>query len=101
MTSVSVGDELVDERSLSGSAPFLAELGGSLDGEDVHTVDLETRDVLTTLVVVGDGGRTVSSRSHTVLVVCILLICALAEGHVVDLLSHAKMTGRFHSLAML
>lgn len=69
MTSVSVGDKLVDERSLALGAPLLAKLDGLLAGEDVHTVDLETRDVLTTLVVVGQGRRTVGGSTHTVLVV--------------------------------
>lgn len=69
MTSVSVGDELVDERTLALGGPLLAECDGLLAGKDVHTVDLETRDVLTTLVVLGDGRRAVGSGTHTVLVV--------------------------------
>ena len=70
MTSISVGDELVDEGSLSSGAPFLSELGGSLDGKNVHTVDLQTRNVLSTLVVFGKSGGTVGSSTHAVLVVC-------------------------------
>ena len=70
VTSVPVGDELVDEGSLSWGAPFLAELGGGLNGEDVHAIDLQTGNVLATLVVVGDGGGAVGRGTHAVLVVC-------------------------------
>jgi hypothetical protein len=73
VTSVSVGNVFVDERTLASSGVFLAVLDSSLDGEDVHAVDLETGDVLTALVVVRDGGGAVGSSSHTVLVVCFVL----------------------------
>jgi hypothetical protein len=69
VTSVSVGDEFVDEGTLAVGGPLLAECDGLLAGEDVHTVDLETGDVLATLVVLGDGRRAVGSSTHTVLVV--------------------------------
>lgn len=69
MTTVSVGDKLKDKRTLAGVGPGLTKGSGLLDGEDIHTVDLKTGDVLTTLVVLGDGRRTVSSGTHTVLVV--------------------------------
>lgn len=72
MTTVSVGDELVDKGTLAGGGPLLTELNGLLAGKNVHTVDLETRDVLTTLVIVGQGGRAVGGSTHTVLVVCAL-----------------------------
>lgn len=70
MTTVSVGNELEDQRAFASGTPFLTEGGGGLDGEDVHTVDLETRNVLTTLVVVGQGGSTGSGSTHTIFVVC-------------------------------
>ena len=70
MTPVSVGDVFVDQRTLASSCVFLAVLDGGLDGEDVHAVDLQARNVLATLVVVGDGRRAVGSGTHAVLVVC-------------------------------
>lgn len=69
VASVSVGDEFVDEGTVALSGPLLAECDGLLAGKDVHTVDLETRDVLTTLVVLGQGGGAVGGSTHTVLVV--------------------------------
>jgi hypothetical protein len=69
VTSVAVGNIFVNQRTLAGRGIFLSVLDGSLDGKDVHTVDLQTRDVLAALVVVGEGGRAVGSSSHTVLVV--------------------------------
>ena len=69
MTTVTVGDVLVDKGTLAGVAPLLTVLHSGLDGEGVHAVDLETRDVLTTLVVLGEGGRAVGGGTHTVLVV--------------------------------
>ena len=69
MTTVTVCDVFEDERTLAGCGPFAAEGDGGLDGEDIHTVDLQTRDVLSTLVVVGDGGGAVRGGTHTVLVV--------------------------------
>jgi hypothetical protein len=72
MSSVAVGNVFVDEGTLASGGPLLSVLDGGLDGEDVHTVDLQTRDVLSTLVVVGESGRAVSSGTHTVLVVCAL-----------------------------
>jgi hypothetical protein len=69
VASVSVGDEFVDEGTLAVGGPLLAECDGLLAGKDVHAVDLETGDVLATLVVLGDGRRAVGSGTHTVLVV--------------------------------
>lgn len=69
VTTVAVGDVLVDKGTLAGVAPLLTVLDGGLDGEGVHAVDLETRDVLTTLVVLGKSGRAVGGGTHTVLVV--------------------------------
>lgn len=69
VTSISVCDVFVDQRTLAFRAPLLAVLDGSLHRKDVHAVDLETRDILTPLVVIGKSGSTVSSCTHSVLVV--------------------------------
>ena len=69
VTTVAVGDVLVNKGTLAGVAPLLTVLDGGLDGEAVHAVDLKTRDVLTTLVVLGESGRAVGGSTHTVLVV--------------------------------
>jgi hypothetical protein len=102
VTSISVGDEFVDEGTLAVGGPLLAECDGLLAGEDVHAVDLETGDVLATLVVLGDGRRAVGGGTHTVLVVWRMeLVSSKREKDGNNSLSQAKMTGRFHSLAML
>ncbi|KAI6757302.1 hypothetical protein HG531_003127 [Fusarium graminearum] len=85
VTTVSVCDVLKDERTLVGSGVLLTVLDGSLDGEDIHTVDLETRDVLTTLVVVGQGRRTSSSSTHAIFVVCVVSGKVPELGHVESL----------------
>lgn len=69
VATVAVGDVLEDQRTLVSLSPFLAVLDSSLDSEDVHAVDLQTRNVLSTLVVVGQGGGAGSRGTHTVLVV--------------------------------
>jgi hypothetical protein len=69
VSSVAVGNVFVDKRTLAGSGVFLSVLDGGLNGEDVHAVDLQTGNVLTALVIVGEGGRAVGSGTHTVLVV--------------------------------
>lgn len=76
--SVSVGHVFVDERALASTAPLLSVLHSSLDSQDVHTVNLETRNVLSTLVVVRECRSTVCSGTHTVLVVYPALVI---EGH--------------------
>jgi hypothetical protein len=73
VSSVAVGNVFVDEGTLAGGGPLLSVLDSGLDGEDVHTVDLQTRDVLSALVVVGESGGAVSGGTHTVLVVYTLL----------------------------
>ena len=73
VTSVPVGDELVDERALASGAPFLTKLRGGLDSENVHAIDLQTGNVLAALVIVGEGGRAVGGGTHAVLVVCVQL----------------------------
>lgn len=69
VAAVSVGDIFEDERAVVAGGEVLAVLDGSLDGEDIHTVDLETGDILATLVVVGKGRRPSSGSTHSVLVV--------------------------------
>jgi hypothetical protein len=69
VASVTVGNVFVDEGTLASGGVLLSVLDSGLDSEDVHTVDLQTGDVLSTLVVVGEGRRAVGGGSHTVLVV--------------------------------
>lgn len=69
VTTVTVGDVLEDKGSLAGDGVVLAVLDGGLGGQDVHAVDLETGNVLTTLVVLGQGGGAGGGGTHTVLVV--------------------------------
>lgn len=70
VTSVSVGDVFKDHRSVVSIGPLLAILDSSLNSKAVHAVDLQTRDVLSTLVVVRESRGTGRCRTHTVLVVC-------------------------------
>ena len=56
MSSVTVGDVFVDKRALASGSILLSVLDSGLDGEDIHTVNLQTGDVLSTLVVVGESG---------------------------------------------
>ena len=79
VTTVTVGDVLENHGALLGASPLLSVLDGGLDSEDVHAVDLETRDVLTTLVVLGEGGRAGSGGTHTVLVVWNAMISRLSH----------------------
>lgn len=74
VASVSVGDVFEDDRTVAGCGVLAGVLDCCLYGEDVHSVDLETRDVLTTLVVVCEGGRAVGCGTHTVFVVWIVSI---------------------------
>lgn len=69
VSSVTVGNVFVDEGTFASGGVLLSVLDSGLDSEDVHTVDLQTGDVLSTLVVVGEGRRAVGGGSHTVLVV--------------------------------
>ena len=69
VTSVTVGDILEDKGTLAVNGVVLAVLDSGLDGEDIHAVDLETGDVLATLVVVGQSGGTGGGGTHAVFVV--------------------------------
>jgi hypothetical protein len=55
VSSVAVGNVFVDKRTLACGGVLLSVLDRGLDGKDVHPVDLQTGDVLSTLVVVGEG----------------------------------------------
>lgn len=74
VTTVAVGDILVNEGTVARDGVVLTVLDGGLGSEDIHTVDLDTGDVLTALVVLGQGGGTSGGGTHTVLVVCELLV---------------------------
>jgi hypothetical protein len=69
VASISVGHVFVHERSLASGAIFLSVLDCGLDGEDVHAVDLQARNVLATLIVFGNGGGAVRGGTHTIFVV--------------------------------
>ncbi|KAH3661905.1 hypothetical protein OGAPHI_006084 [Ogataea philodendri] len=69
VSTVSVSLVLQNKWSVTGNTPVLGELGGLVNGQDIHTVNLQTWDVLTSLVVLGHGRGSRSRSSHTVLVV--------------------------------
>lgn len=69
VTSVSVGNVFEDERAIARGGVLAGVLDGCLYGKDVHSVDLETGDVLTTLVVVRECGGAVGCGTHTIFVV--------------------------------
>mmetsp|Transcript_26022 Transcript_26022/g.47577 ORF Transcript_26022/g.47577 Transcript_26022/m.47577 type:complete len:231 (-) Transcript_26022:351-1043(-) len=48
---------------------FLGEGGGSFDGQDIHAIDLQTRDVITTSIEIRALGRTPFGSAHAVMVV--------------------------------
>lgn len=75
MTTVSVGHVLVDERSLALLAVLLAVLNSGLDCENIHTIDLQSRNVLSTLVVLCKSSGAVRGSTHAVLVVCGGSVC--------------------------
>jgi hypothetical protein len=70
VTSVSVGNKLKDKGTIAIGGPLLAECDRLLASKNVHAVDLETGNVLATLVVLGNGRRAVGGSTHAVLVVC-------------------------------
>lgn len=69
VTTIAVGDVFENHGALAGGSPFLAVLDSGLDGQDIHAINLETRNVLSALVVIGQSRRTGSRSTHTVLVV--------------------------------
>ena len=69
MAAVAVGYVFEDEGPVAGGGVFFAVLNGGFDGEDVHSVDFETGDVLPALVVLGQSGGAVGGGAHAVFVV--------------------------------
>lgn len=86
VTAVTVGDELQQDGAVAVDDPVLSVLDGLHDGEDIHTIGLErysdmnstghtdrtyldTRDQVTTSVVLGVRRATLCRGTHTILVV--------------------------------
>lgn len=69
VTAVTVGDKLDQERSLVRVDPLLRKLGRLVDGNDVHTVHLDTRDEITTGVVLRVRRAALCRGTHSVFVV--------------------------------
>ena len=55
MSSVTIGYVFEDQGAVTGGCVGFAVGNGGFDGEDVHSVYFETRDILAALVVVGYG----------------------------------------------
>jgi len=55
VATVAVGHVFEDEGAVAGDCVGFAVRDGGFDGEDVHAVYLETGNILTALVVVGEG----------------------------------------------
>ena len=69
MSTIAVRYELEKERTLLFNRPLLRELDGLVHRDDVHSVRLNTRDLVTTSEVLRVRRRAFRSRTHTVLVV--------------------------------
>lgn len=69
VTGVAVGNELDQEGTLVAGDPLLRPLRCLVDGDDVHTVHLDTGDLVATGVVLRVRGAALRGRTHTVLVV--------------------------------
>ena len=69
MTAISVGDVFEDEGAMAGPGVFFAVLNSSFDCKDVHAIDLQPWDVLTTLIVFSEGRSAIGSRAHSIFVV--------------------------------
>ncbi len=76
MASITVGDVFEDEWAVAGDRVLLAVFDGGFDGENVHTVDLETWNILASLVVFRQGGGAVGCGSHTVFVIFKMIVSA-------------------------
>jgi len=70
VSSVSVCDVFKDKGALARGCVLFAVLHGCFDGEDVHAVYLESRDVLAAFVIFGQCCRTIGCRAHAVFIVC-------------------------------
>lgn len=69
MPGVAVGNELDQEGTLVAGDPLLRPLRCLVNGDDVHTVHLDTGDLVATGVVLRVRGAALRGRTHTVLVV--------------------------------
>ena len=69
MSTIAVRYELEKERALLFNRPLLRELDGLVHRDDVHSVRLNTRDLVATSEVLRVRRRALRSRTHTVLVV--------------------------------
>ncbi len=76
MASITVGDVFEDEWAVAGDCVLLAVFDGGFDGENVHTVNFETWNILASLVVFCQGGGAVGCGSHTVFVVFKIIMLA-------------------------
>jgi hypothetical protein len=81
-----VSNEFHDQRTLSGHSVLLGEGSSLLDCKDIHTVDLQSGNVLTVLEVLGQDGGTSGGRTHAILVLTSKDDLEVPElGHVVRL----------------
>ena len=69
MTTVTVGNEFKEDGSLATGDPVTGVLYGLLHGDDIHSVRLDTGDLVATSEVLGIGGASRSGGTHTILVV--------------------------------
>jgi hypothetical protein len=69
VATISVGYVFENKRAMSSSRVLFTILNSSLYCEHIHSVDLETRNILTTLVIVGKSRRAVGGGTHSILVV--------------------------------
>lgn len=69
MPSIPISDHLHHQRSLARRRPLLGKLGGFPDGEDIHSVDLKTRDLVAASEEGSVHGRSLGGCAHSVLVV--------------------------------
>ena len=47
MSTISISDHLHNQWAFARNRPFLGEFGRLSDSEDVHPIDLNTRDLIT------------------------------------------------------
>jgi hypothetical protein len=70
MPTIAICDELKEKRApLVVNGPLACEADSLCCSDDVHAVDLEARDLVTTSEVGGVGGAAFRRSAHTVLVV--------------------------------
>ena len=69
VTTVTVGDELEEDGSLAAGDPVASVLNGLLDSNDIHSIGLDTRDLVTTGEVLGIRRAALCGCTHSVLIV--------------------------------